>query len=138
MVPARTARARTVPGRRTGLGRDPRRKGPVGQRPVRGPPGARAPRPAHRARGRATGGAEVNRKAIKMGAVEKIGHGLYASVEKADMVILALPLDQVHETLQAMAQDVREEAVVIDTARSNWRWLPGRRNSCPPNATNVA
>jgi len=59
---------------------------------------------------------EVNRKAIKMGAVEKIGHGLYASVEKADMVILALPLDQVHETLQAMAQDVREEAVVIDTA----------------------
>ena len=59
---------------------------------------------------------EVNRKAIKMGAVEKIGHGLYASVEEADMVILALPLDQVRETLQAMAQDVREEAVVIDTA----------------------
>ena len=59
---------------------------------------------------------EVNRKAIKMGAVEKIGHGVYASVEKADMIILALPLDQVRETLQAMAQDVRENAVVIDTA----------------------
>jgi len=59
---------------------------------------------------------EVNRKAHKMGAVEKIGHGLYASVKEADMVILALPLDQVHETLQSMAQGVREEAVVIDTA----------------------
>ena len=59
---------------------------------------------------------EVNRKAMKMGAVQKIGHGLYASVKEADMVILALPLDQVHETLQSMAQDLREEVVVIDTA----------------------
>ena len=59
---------------------------------------------------------EVNRKAMKMGAVEKIGHGLYASVEEADVVILALPFDQVHATLQSMAQDVREEAVVFDTA----------------------
>jgi prephenate dehydrogenase len=60
--------------------------------------------------------AEVNRKAHSMKAVEKIGHGLYASVEQADMIILALPLDQIRETLQAMAQDVREQAVVIDTA----------------------
>ncbi len=59
---------------------------------------------------------EVNRKAHKMGAVEKIGHGLYDSVEQADMVVLALPLDQVRETLQSMAQDVREQAVVIETA----------------------
>ncbi|HVM71206.1 MAG TPA: prephenate dehydrogenase/arogenate dehydrogenase family protein [Anaerolineales bacterium] len=59
---------------------------------------------------------EVNHKAQKMGAVERIGHGLYDSVGQADMVILALPLDQVHETLQSMAQDVREEAVVLDTA----------------------
>jgi prephenate dehydrogenase len=59
---------------------------------------------------------EVNHKAMKMGAVQKIGHGLYDSVKEADLVILALPLDQVHETLQSMAQDVRVEAVVIDTA----------------------
>jgi prephenate dehydrogenase len=59
---------------------------------------------------------EVNRKAHNMKAVEKIGHGLYASVEQADMVILALPLDQVRETLQAIGQDVREQAVVLDTA----------------------
>ena len=59
---------------------------------------------------------EVNRRAQKMGAVQKIGHSLHASIEDADMVILALPLDQVHETLQSMAQAVPEQAVVIDTA----------------------
>ena len=59
---------------------------------------------------------EVNRKAHKMGAVEKIGHGLFASVKEADMVILAVPFDQVHDTLHLMAPDVREEVVVLDTA----------------------
>jgi prephenate dehydrogenase len=59
---------------------------------------------------------EVNRKAQKMGAVQKIGHSLHASIEEANMVILALPLDQVHETLQSMVQAVPEQAVVIDTA----------------------
>jgi prephenate dehydrogenase len=59
---------------------------------------------------------EVSRKAMKMGAVQKAGHDLNSSVKEADIVILALPLDQVHETLQSIAQVVREEAVVIDTA----------------------
>jgi prephenate dehydrogenase len=59
---------------------------------------------------------EVARKASKMAAVENVGHSLSTSVKEADMVILALPLDQVYETLRSMAQDVREEAVVIDTA----------------------
>jgi prephenate dehydrogenase len=78
---------------------------------------------------------EVNRKAVKMSAVEKIGHGLYASVKEADMVILALPLDQIHATMQAMAQDVREEAVVLDTgpvklAAAAWaeEYLPPKRH----------
>jgi prephenate dehydrogenase len=78
---------------------------------------------------------EVNRKAMKKGAVEKIGHGLYATVAGADVIILALPLDQVRETLRAMAQDVREEAVVIDTATAKlavaaWveEFLPPKRH----------
>jgi prephenate dehydrogenase len=58
---------------------------------------------------------EVNRKAQKKGVVEKVGHSLSGSVKEADMVILALPFDQVHDTLQSMTADVREEAVVIDT-----------------------
>jgi prephenate dehydrogenase len=59
---------------------------------------------------------EVTRKAQKMAAVEKIGHSLSASVKEADVVILALPLDQVYETLKSIAQDVREQGLLIDTA----------------------
>ena len=59
---------------------------------------------------------EVNRKAMKMGAVQKAGHDLKSSVKEAGIIILALPLDQIYETMQSIAQDVREEAVVIDTA----------------------
>lgn len=58
----------------------------------------------------------VNRKAMKMGAVQKAGHDLNSCVKEADIIILALPLDQVRATLQSMAQDVRDEVVVIDTA----------------------
>jgi len=59
---------------------------------------------------------EIARKAQKLGAVEKIKYNLPASVQGADVVILALPLDQIYETLKFIAEDVREEAVVMDTA----------------------
>ena len=59
---------------------------------------------------------EVTRKAQKMGAVENVTRSLSASVKGADVVILALPLDQIYETLKSIAQDVREEGIVIDTA----------------------
>jgi prephenate dehydrogenase len=58
---------------------------------------------------------EVTRKALKMGAVEKAGHSLFASVKGVDVVILALPLDQVYATLKSIAQDVREDGLVMDT-----------------------
>ena len=58
---------------------------------------------------------EITRKAQKMGAVENVMHSLSASVKGADVVVLALPLDQVYETLRSIAQDVREEGLVIDT-----------------------
>lgn len=59
---------------------------------------------------------EVNRKALKMGAVENAGHGLSGSVKGADVVVLALPIDQVLETMKFIAQDLQEQALVIDTA----------------------
>jgi prephenate dehydrogenase len=58
---------------------------------------------------------EVTRKALKMGAVEDMGHSLPASVKGADVILLALPLDQVHEVLSSITQDVREDGVVMDT-----------------------
>jgi prephenate dehydrogenase len=58
---------------------------------------------------------QISRQAQKVGAVEKVGQGLSDSVKGADIVVLALPIDQVYETLRSIAQDVREEGLVIDT-----------------------
>ena len=59
---------------------------------------------------------ETARKAQKRGAVESISYNLPASVEGADVVVLAIPFDEMYETLKIIAQDVREDAVVMDTA----------------------
>ncbi len=59
---------------------------------------------------------ETARRAQKLGAVESISYNLPASVEKADVVILALPFDEIHETLRLIARDLREDAVLLDTA----------------------
>jgi prephenate dehydrogenase len=59
---------------------------------------------------------EAARKAQKMGAVDKIEANLPVSVEGADVIVLALPFDQIRDTLEFIAQDVREGAVIMDTA----------------------
>ncbi len=59
---------------------------------------------------------EAARKAQKQGAVESISYNLPASTEGADIIVLAIPFDEVYETLKIIAQDVREDAVVMDTA----------------------
>jgi prephenate dehydrogenase len=60
--------------------------------------------------------AEVARKAEKMGAVENIRHSLSGCVKGSDVIILALPLDQIRNALESIAEDVREGGVVIDTS----------------------
>ena len=60
--------------------------------------------------------AEVSRKAAKMGAVDKVVHNLSASVKGAEVVILALPINQVRETLESIVQDLSAGTVVMDTA----------------------
>jgi len=59
---------------------------------------------------------EMARKAQKQGAVESISYNLPASVEGADVIVLAIPFDEIYETLKFIAQDVREDAIVMDTA----------------------
>jgi prephenate dehydrogenase len=59
---------------------------------------------------------ETARKAQKRGAVESISYNLPASVKEADIVLLAIPFDEIHETIRYIAQDLREDAVVLDTA----------------------
>jgi prephenate dehydrogenase len=51
-----------------------------------------------------------------MGAVDKVEFNLPASVAGAGIILLALPIDQIYDTLKGIAQDVEENAVLMDTS----------------------
>jgi len=59
---------------------------------------------------------KIMRAAAKLGAVDKTIFNLPASVKEADLVILSLPTDQIRETLSIIAEDLKPNAVVMDTA----------------------
>jgi prephenate dehydrogenase len=56
------------------------------------------------------------KSAKKLGAVDKIDHNLPSSVRDADIIILSLPFSEMRDTLGYIAQDVKEDAVILDTA----------------------
>ncbi len=56
------------------------------------------------------------RQAEKMGAFDRIAANLRAAVENADIVILAVPLDEIRDTLQSIVPYLKEESVVMDTS----------------------
>jgi prephenate dehydrogenase len=59
---------------------------------------------------------EVEREALKMGAFDKVEHNLQAAVKEAQLVVLAIPFSQVHETLEFIAADLKPGTVVLDTS----------------------
>lgn len=61
----------------------------------------------------------------KMGAFDKTHINLHAAVKNADIVVLAIPVDEIYETMSQIADDLKDEAVVLDTsdvksAASGW------------------
>lgn len=58
----------------------------------------------------------IARQAEKLGAIDRVDTNLPNSVRAADLILLCLPLDQIAETLQFIAMDLKEGAVVMDTA----------------------
>lgn len=56
----------------------------------------------------------VEQRAKKLGAVEETSHNLPTSVENADVVILAIPVNQIRETLGFIAEDLKKDAVVVE------------------------
>ncbi len=56
------------------------------------------------------------KKMEKEGAVDRIFFNLPESVRDADVVILALPVGEVEDTLKYIAEDLRQGVVVIDTS----------------------
>ncbi len=59
---------------------------------------------------------ETARQAQRLGAVDAVRINLPSAVEKADVVILAVPFDQVEETLKFIALDLKPDSVVLDTS----------------------
>lgn len=58
---------------------------------------------------------KIAQQAEKAGAIDKVENNLPKSVREAGIVLLSLPVDQVRETLEYIAPDLREGAVVMDT-----------------------
>ena len=56
------------------------------------------------------------RQAEKKGAVDKISMNLPGAVAGADIVVLAVPQDQVRQTMEIITEDLRENCVVLDTS----------------------
>lgn len=59
---------------------------------------------------------EIAKQAQKKGAVDDVKHNLPAAVREANIVLLSLPVNEIRATLEVIAPDLPEGAVVMDTA----------------------
>ncbi len=75
----------------------------------------------------------VAKYAEKIGAINKIAYGLPAAVRDADMVILAVPLNDVREALEIIAPDLKPGAVVIDTSPVKEKVMQWAKEILPGN-----
>lgn len=57
---------------------------------------------------------ETQNKAKARGAVDTVKFNLSSAIEGADLVLLCIPLDQVENTIELIAPDLRQDAVLID------------------------
>lgn len=71
-------------------------------------------------------------KAKHAGAVDRTEWNLISAVAPADRVILALPLDQLRATLEAIKQDLRPGCIVMDTADVKTPVLQWAEELLPP------
>jgi prephenate dehydrogenase len=55
-------------------------------------------------------------QAMRIKAVDRLAKDLPQSVRKADVIFLSMPMHHVRETLQAIAQELREDVVILDTS----------------------
>ncbi len=60
--------------------------------------------------------AELERDAQQKDAIDKAEHNLPTAVRDARIVVLAIPVSQVRETLEFIAPDLQEDTVILDTS----------------------
>jgi prephenate dehydrogenase len=68
-----------------------------------------------------------------MGALDRVDNNLPHSVADAAIVILALPLDQIRETIKYIVLDLKDEVVIMDTAPVKSDVLQWSKELLPPN-----
>lgn len=61
---------------------------------------------------------EIAKAAQRLGVIDEAKYNLPASVSDSVIIILCLPLDQVRPTLEIIAQDIQEGALVLDVSPS--------------------
>lgn len=74
----------------------------------------------------------IARQAEKLGALDRVEINLPSAVRQADLVLLAIPMDQIRETLEIIAPDLKEGAVVMDTGPAKERVAKWAVELLPP------
>ena len=59
---------------------------------------------------------ETAKEAQKKGAIDDVKYNLPAAIREANLVLLSLPVSEIRSTLEVIAPDLQEGAVVMDTA----------------------
>ena len=75
---------------------------------------------------------QAAKEAQKIGAVDDVKYNLPASIREAKIVILALPLSAVRETLEIIAPDLQEGALILDTAPAKSTVAAWTKELLPP------
>lgn len=57
-----------------------------------------------------------NKKALELGAIDKATGNIKDAVVAADIVILAVPVDEIKETIEVISNDLKAGAVLLDTS----------------------
>ncbi len=77
---------------------------------------------------------EVNvaKEALKVGAIDRYAINLHQAVEDADIVFLAVPFDQIHQTVELIAQDLQEGTIVVEFSPAKQRVSQWMKELLPP------
>lgn len=79
----------------------------------------------------------IARQAQKLGALDRVEINLPNAVRKADIIILAIPFDQLRETMAIIAQDLKENAVIMDTGPVKEAVAEWAREILPPGCSYI-
>jgi prephenate dehydrogenase len=75
---------------------------------------------------------QAAKESQKIGAVDDVKYNLPASIREAKIVILALPLAAMRETLEVIAPDLQEGALILDTAPAKSTVAAWAKELLPP------